>query len=214
MKKYTDLTIGKAALVAFSLIFFLFTSCKDSDENKENTPTTVQQTPGDSTTATVTTTDTGTVVSTNSTAPIPNQTGIGKPNPSKKGGKGKATFRMTSSTASNAKMEMDKEGVYNRADVMPSFPGGEKALIKYLENNIQYPQAAIDDGVEGTVQLNFAVDENGKVYAPTLRSEKIGYGLEEEAMRVISTMPKWNPGNIKGKNVKTRFDLPVTYQIN
>jgi protein TonB len=64
------------------------------------------------------------------------------------------------------------------------------------------------------VQLSFAVDEAGKIYTPVVKSEKMGYGLEEEAIRVIQKMPKWNPGSIKGKNVKTRFEIPVTYVIN
>ena len=111
------------------------------------------------------------------------------------------------------KMEADKEGVYNRAEIMPSYPGGEDALRKYIENHIEYPEAAIDNNAEGTVKVYFAVDEQGKIYTPTVISSRIGYGLEEEALKVVKQMPKWTPGQIKGKNVKTRFTLPITYQI-
>ena len=63
------------------------------------------------------------------------------------------------------------------------------------------------------MNVNFAVDENGKIYTPKEVGQKIGYGVEEEALRVISKMPKWTPGRIKGKNVKTRFNLPVKFQL-
>jgi len=130
-------------------------------------------------------------------------------NPSRKG----KVMVVADNKKDNSKIERDKEGVYNRAEIMPSFPGGEKALSAYIENNIQYPESAIDNGTEGTVVLTFAVDETGKVYAPKLASSKIGDGLEEEAMRVVSNMPKWNPGRIKGKNVKTKFTLPIHFVL-
>ena len=143
--------------------------------------------------------------------------GLAKPNPAKKGGKGKGGVASMSSAMQkndNRPMAMDNEGYYNRVDVLPSYPGGEKALSKFVENNITYPEDAIKDGVEGTVNVVFAVDENGMVYTPITKGEKLGYGLDEEAARVISKMPKWNPGSIKGKNVKTRFTLPINFQIN
>jgi TonB family protein len=132
-----------------------------------------------------------------------------KPKMSRKGRVILASYRNTS----NERITADREGVYNRAEVMPSYPGGETALRKFIEENIEYPQRAMDNEAEGTVTLYFAVDEQGTIYTPTVISSKIGYGLEEEAMRVVNKMPKWNPGQIKGRNVKTRFTLPITYQI-
>ncbi len=117
-------------------------------------------------------------------------------------------------TATPEKIESDKEGIYNRAEVMPSYPGGEKALRKFIETTIHYPENDIDDNIQGTVKVYFAVDEQGKVYTPTIISQKLGYGLEEEALRVIRQMPTWVPGQIKGKNVKTHFTLPITYRID
>jgi TonB family protein len=133
-----------------------------------------------------------------------------KPKMSRKGRVILASYRNTNS---NEKIAADREGVYNRAEVMPSYPGGETALRKFIEENIEYPQRAMDNDAEGTVTLYFAVDEQGTIYTPTVISSKIGYGLEEESMRVVNKMPKWNPGQIKGRNVKTRFTLPITYQI-
>jgi outer membrane murein-binding lipoprotein Lpp len=90
--------------------------------------------------------------------------GIAKPNPAKKGGKGKVIVVSNVAVVkplSNAPKVMDNEGYYERVDVLPSYPGGDKALAKFVENNITYPQDAINDGVEGTVNVMFAVDENG-----------------------------------------------------
>jgi TonB family protein len=143
--------------------------------------------------------------------------GIAKPNPAKKGGKGKVIVVSNVAVVkplSNAPKVMDNEGYYERVDVLPSYPGGDKALAKFVENNITYPQDAINDGVEGTVNVMFAVDENGTVYTPSTKGEALGYGLDEAAANVVRKMPRWNPGSIKGKNVKTHFTLPITFQIN
>ncbi|MFC4231865.1 energy transducer TonB [Parasediminibacterium paludis] len=143
--------------------------------------------------------------------------GIAKPNPAKKGGKGKVIIESNAAVVkplSNATKVMDNEGYYDRVDVLPSYPGGDKALAKFVEKNITYPQEAINDGVEGTVNVMFAVDENGTVYTPSTKGEALGYGLDEAAANVVRKMPRWNPGSIKGKNVKTRFTLPITFQIN
>lgn len=131
----------------------------------------------------------------------------------KKGTKGKASVSMAGIDNSKEKMEMDKNGVYARAEVMPSFPGGQNALEKYVEDNLQYPQQALDNGTEGRVLIEFDVDEKGKLYRPIIISDKIGDGLEEEALRVVKGMPTWSPGQMKGKNVKTKFTLPISYQI-
>lgn len=143
--------------------------------------------------------------------------GIAKPNPAKKGGKGKVFVVINSPVVkplANAKLTADNEGYYDRVDVLPSYPGGDKALAKFVEKNITYPEDAINDGVEGTVNVIFAVDENGTVYTPSTKGEALGYGLDEAAANVVRKMPRWNPGSIKGKNVKTRFTLPITFQIN
>lgn len=131
----------------------------------------------------------------------------------KKGTKGKASVSMSDVDNSKDKMEMDKNGVYAKAEVMPSFPGGQNALEKYVEDNLQYPQQALDNGTEGRVLIEFDVDEKGKLYRPIIISDKIGDGLEEEALRVVKGMPTWTPGQMKGKNVKTKFTLPISYQI-
>ena len=133
------------------------------------------------------------------------------PDPAKKGKKGKVSIVMAKNVSGD--MSVDKEGYYNNTEILPGYPGGEKALGRFYDDNIQYPVEASDNGVDGTVKINFAVDENGKLYAPVVTSPVIGYGLEQEALRVFNKMPKWSPGRIKGKNVKTRFSLPVKFQL-
>ena len=147
-----------------------------------------------------------TVVDNNTVIPI------GKPNPAKKGGKGKIK-PVVLVNSSGEKMEMDSDGIYSAAESQPEYPGGEDALQKFIEKNIVYPQSAIDEGVEGTVRLSFAIDENGNVYKTQVIGDKMGYGLEEEAMKVMSKMPKWKPGKIKGKSVKTKLSLPISFEI-
>ena len=125
---------------------------------------------------------------------------------------GKVSANVTADDAS-VKMEKDKMGYYNRTEVLPSFDGGQSAIENYITNNIEYPQDAIDNNVEGIVNVQFGVDENGNVSNVSVVGNKIGYGLEEEAISVVSKMPKWTPGQVKGKNVKTWRTLPINYRL-
>ena len=131
----------------------------------------------------------------------------------KMGKKGKVSILPADSKANTSAMEVDNEGFYKNTEVLPSFPGGSKSLERFFEDNIQYPETATENNAEGTVRLIFNVDENGKIYQPSPIGNKIGYGIEEEAIRVFNKMPKWTPGKIKGKNVKTRFTLPIRFQL-
>ncbi len=110
--------------------------------------------------------------------------------------------------------QKDNEGVYVDTDVMPEFPGGKKAIQRFISNNIRYPQEAVADDVEGTVQVTFVLDENGRVAKAEATSDNIGYGLEQEAIRVVKQMNGWKPGKVAGKNVKTRLSLPVVFLIS
>jgi TonB family protein len=129
--------------------------------------------------------------------------------------KGKATITMPeSNNNNNGKIVADKEGVYNKATVMPQFPGGESALSTYVNNHVEYPQQAIEDNTAGVVRVSFVVDEHGKVQqAKVINGEKVGNGLDEEALRVVNNMPVWKPGKVKGHNVKTRLELPINFQL-
>ena len=135
--------------------------------------------------------------------------------PKKKGTRGKASInirRMNSERPSI--MAPDAEGVYARTDIMPVYPGGEEALQRYVEENIEYPQEAIDQGAEGSIRIAFTVDEKGKVTnVKAVDDTNTEYTLKQEAIDVISRMPDWTPGAVKGKKVKTRLYLPISFQI-
>jgi periplasmic protein TonB len=142
------------------------------------------------------------------------KTGMAKPDPTKKGKKGKAMISEMAPTKMKADAAPDASGVYKNVDYIPSFPGGYKGLQKYFDDNLEYPADAQDQGVEGTVRIGFTVDEKGKLINPTVEGSNEGYGLDEEALRVVSKMPMWVPGKINGKPVKTKFTLPVKFVLN
>jgi periplasmic protein TonB len=131
--------------------------------------------------------------------------------------KGKATVgtmpEMKKTTETKKTFKPDANGVYDVTEVRPMYPGGQTALSDYIANHIDYPQMAIDDNKAGTVNVQFVIDENGKVQNAKVVGSKLGDGLDEEAERVIASMPKWNAGMVKGKPVKTRITVPITYQI-
>lgn len=125
--------------------------------------------------------------------------------------KGKISATITEDAS--AKIEKDKMGYYSRTEVSPAYKGGDGALSDYINNNIEYPQDAIDNNIEGTVSVQFVVDEQGNISNVKTIGNKVGYGLEEEAVKVVSRMPKWTAGQVKGKNVKTWRVLPITYKL-
>ena len=104
--------------------------------------------------------------------------------------------------------------VYTATEVAPQFPGGQNALDNYINKNVNYPQRAIDDDVTGTIHVSFVIDEKGDVTkAKVLDAANVGDGLDQEALRVVKNMPTWMPGTVKGKKVKTRMELPISFQV-
>jgi len=98
-------------------------------------------------------------------------------------------------------------------DRMPSFPGGEKELMEYLAKNIVYPNVAREANIQGTVVLTFVVGKDGSITDVGILKD-IGGGCTKEAMRVVKSMPRWSPGEMKGNNVRVRFTLPVKFRLN
>ncbi len=95
---------------------------------------------------------------------------------------------------------------------MPDFPGGQKALIKYLSENMEYPEEARKNGIEGKVLSQFMVNEDGTLTDVQIIG-KMGYGCDEEVLRLITQMPRWNAGKEDGKAVKVLFKLPVVFML-
>ena len=119
----------------------------------------------------------------------------------------------TKVVAVNTQKAYADEPVYTTVAHMPSFPGGQMALMKYLSENIKYPAEAKKAGVKGRVFVHFIIEPNGKVdHIKILRG--IGHGCDKEVIRVIEKMPKWTPGRNKdNKPVRTSFNLPVSFSL-
>jgi protein TonB len=99
-------------------------------------------------------------------------------------------------------------------EIMPAFPGGEAALFKYLQGNINYPYSAKENGIKGTVIVGFIIDVTGKpTMLSILKGIRGGKDLEAEAMRVIASMPSWSVGMQNNKPVNVQFSLPVRFDL-
>jgi TonB family protein len=107
--------------------------------------------------------------------------------------------------------------VYNKAEIDPSFSGGMDEMRKYLKDNLKYPEGAKEKGFEGTVFVDFVVDEKGRVrevIASDVAGEDVDLSLKEESVRAVAAMPLWKPGTQHGKAVDTSFSIPITFEIN
>lgn len=106
--------------------------------------------------------------------------------------------------------EIVEESIFKIVEKMPSFPGGEEELFKYLSKNTKYPPMAKDAGISGKVFVTFVVEKDGKISdVKVLRS--IGGGCDEEAIRVVKNMPRWTSGEQRGKPVRVQFNLPINF---
>lgn len=105
-----------------------------------------------------------------------------------------------------------KEEVFMVAEQMPEFPGGMKELLKFLQDNLKYPENAMKNNVQGRVIVQFVVEKDG-----TLTEFKVARSvdpdLDAEALRVLQTMPKWKPGMQRGKIVRVKFTVPVSFKL-
>lgn len=112
------------------------------------------------------------------------------------------------------KLEEDEfADVYKMVDEMPSFPDGQAALLRYLAENIDYPQIAKENGVVGFVVVQMIVEKDGSL--SNLKVVKgIGAGCDEEALRIIRLMPKWKPGFQNGQAVRVQFNLPIRFKLD
>ncbi len=108
--------------------------------------------------------------------------------------------------------EIDEKEIFLVVESMPGYPGGDAARIKFLQDNIKYPQMARESGIQGTIYVSFVVETDGSVTdVRVLRS--IGGGCDEEAIRVINRMPKWNAGKQRGRPVRVQFNMPITFTL-
>lgn len=103
--------------------------------------------------------------------------------------------------------------LFSVVEVMPQYPGGQIAMLKYIMENIKYPKQAMKKGIQGRVVVSFIVEKDGRVSnVRLLRS--VESSLDKEAVRVVKSMPKWSPGKQNGKPVRVRFNVPVMFKLN
>jgi TonB family protein len=109
--------------------------------------------------------------------------------------------------------EPDSTELFVVVEKMPEFPGGEEALNRYLNDSIHYPEPAIENNIQGTVYIRFIVEKDGSITDITVL-RGIGGGCDEEAVRVIKSMPNWIPGKQRGKPVRVAFTIPVKFDLD
>ena len=108
--------------------------------------------------------------------------------------------------------EPDENGIFQVVETQPEFPGGMAELMKYLQKNIRYPKICKEQRVQGRVIVQFVVNADSTITDVNVVKPVNPY-LDQEALRVVKAMPKWNPGKQRGKPVRVRFTLPVTFRL-
>ena len=110
-------------------------------------------------------------------------------------------------------VEDPKNEVYQIVEQMPEFPNGHEALMQYIAEQVKYPAEAKKAGAYGRVFIGFIVEPDGSLSGfKVLRG--IGYGCDEEALRVAKSMPKWQPGMHRGKAVRVQYLVPVNFKLD
>ena len=124
-------------------------------------------------------------------------------------------FRLSIQTTEDNPVQIirnNNDSIYQIVDEMPQYPGGEAAMMKFVAENVKYPQEAKDKDIAGRVFVGFVVEKDGSISnVKVLRG--IGGGCDEEAVRVISSMPKWKPGIKDGKPVRVSYMMPLTFKL-
>ncbi len=123
-------------------------------------------------------------------------------------------FSQTEGKPENNSVPPDSE-VFTTVEEMPQFIGGEESLFKFIISHLVYPPAAIENNVEGKIYLKFVVFKDGSVGdVKVISKTRLGFGCEEEAIRIVKMMPKWKPGKQNGKPVAVYFVLPFQFKLN
>ena len=108
--------------------------------------------------------------------------------------------------------EIVEAEIFKVVEVMPEFPGGAAKMMEYIQKNMKYPMMARESDIQGRVFVNFVVEPDGSISnVAVLRG--IGGGCDEEAVRVVQSMPKWNPGKQRGTAVRCAFTVPIIFKL-
>ena len=132
----------------------------------------------------------------------------------KKGGAmkiGSKTIELVDQSTPHMQVRTD-EKVYDVVDQMPEFPGGPSALMEFLGKTIRYPKEAFMNNIQGRVIVNFTVTKDGTI-SDTKVVRPIDPQLDEEALRVVNSMPNWTPGKLMGEPVAVKYTIPITFKL-
>ncbi|MCX6217182.1 energy transducer TonB [Spirosoma sp.] len=119
---------------------------------------------------------------------------------------------MTTFSLAQRPPKLDDPTVFTVVEKQPEFPGGMSALSTFIKTNTTYPPDAQKAGIKGTVYLSFIVERDGSRTAITIL-QGMGYGCDEEAMRVVRMMPNWLPGSQDGHPLRVKYNLPIRFGI-
>lgn len=123
-----------------------------------------------------------------------------------------AVLCLLTANAQKTVVSQSNQNVYDVVEQMPEFPGGMPAMIEFLQTNLKYPEDAIKQKVEGKVMVMFVVETDGSISNVRV-ARKVFPSLDNEALRVAKTMPKWKPGKEKGRLVRVNYTLPVVFTV-
>lgn len=122
--------------------------------------------------------------------------------------------QVSDSTIPANKVNQNEERAYIVVERNPEFPGGEAALMAFMRKNLKYPAKSAEKGIQGRVTISFIIEKDGsisniKVFRPSAEAEE----LNQEAIRLVKSMPRWKPGMQKGKLVRVQYVLPITFRL-
>lgn len=123
-----------------------------------------------------------------------------------------ALFGFTTVSAQKTVVAKKNQQVFDVVEKMPEYPGGQAALFEYLQKSVKYPADAEKKKVEGRVLVTFVVNTDGSITDIEV-VRKTFPSLDAEAVRVISGMPKWKPGEQKGQKVRVKYTVPLTFRL-
>ena len=109
--------------------------------------------------------------------------------------------------------EVEENVVFKVVETMPSFPGGDAALMKFISDNVRYPAIAQENGIQGRAICQFTVEKDGSITDIQIVRSAGDETLDKEAKRVIKSMPKWSPGKQRGKAVRVSYTIPINFRL-
>ena len=109
--------------------------------------------------------------------------------------------------------EAEPEGAFDVVEQMPEFPGGAAGMMKFIAENVKYPEEAYSKGIEGRVLVQFIIEKDGSVTNVKV-IKKVNDAIDAEAVRVVKAMPKWKPGKQNGREVRVKYTIPVIFRLS